>query len=193
MEEIDGLIRALSLSEDRLPTPREIRLATEEASKKLPLPDRFAGEPYRRYLMIPRYKLRSLLGEQPGPGYASGGELVAELRAIEAGLAQLGLKKVAQTLVKPARVRAEAYGLDLVSLDLREESRQHAEAVAELLRVGGEARTTSSLAQKSAKRCSPRNCTPPARWLRSATAPRPVPLAWLWARCTTGRPEGLMW
>lgn len=137
VEEIDGLIRALSLSEDRLPTPREIRLATEEASKKLPLPDRFAGEPYRRYLMIPRYKLRSLLGEQPGPGYASGGELVAELRAIEAGLAQLGLKKVAQTLVKPARVRAEAYGLDLVSLDLREESRQHAEAVAELLRVGG--------------------------------------------------------
>ncbi|MBT1564059.1 phosphoenolpyruvate carboxylase, partial [Klebsiella pneumoniae] len=41
VEEIDGLIRALSLSEDRLPTPREIRLATEEASKKLPLPDRF--------------------------------------------------------------------------------------------------------------------------------------------------------
>ncbi|HEU4742297.1 MAG TPA: phosphoenolpyruvate carboxylase [Meiothermus sp.] len=137
VDEVDGLIRDLSFTEDRLPTPREIRLATEEAFKKLPLPDRFAGEPYRRYLMIPRYKLRSLLGEQPGPGYAGGGEFVADLRTVETGLAHLGLQKTARALVKPARLRAEAYGLDLVSLDLREESRQHTEAVAELLKVGG--------------------------------------------------------
>ncbi|PZA07048.1 MULTISPECIES: phosphoenolpyruvate carboxylase [unclassified Meiothermus] len=137
VEEVDGLIRALSLGEDRLPTPREIRLATEEAFKKLPLPDRFAAEPYRRYLMILRHKLRALLGEQVGTGYATGRELVADLRTIEAGLAQLGLQRVARVLVKPVRLCAEAYGLDLVALDLREESRQHAEAVAELLKAAG--------------------------------------------------------
>jgi phosphoenolpyruvate carboxylase len=84
-----------------------------------------------------RYKLRSVIGEQPGPGYLSPAEFVGDLKRIESGLAQVGLKTVAEVSVRPLRLDTEAFGLDLVALDLREESKAHTEAVAELLRVGG--------------------------------------------------------
>lgn len=137
VEAVDGLIRDLSLSEDRALISRELRLALEEDTKRLSLPERFEGEPYRRFGMGLRYKLRSLLGEQPGPGYASTPEFVADLRKVESSLNQVGLKAIARATVRPLRMGAEAFGLDLVSLDLREESRALTEAAAELLRVGG--------------------------------------------------------
>jgi phosphoenolpyruvate carboxylase len=137
VEEVDNLIRDLSISDERLPLPREVRLVLEENAKRLQLPQRFEGEPYRQFGMGLRYKLRSIIGEQPGPGYASGTEFVSDLKRIETGLAQVGLKTVADVNVRPLRLDAEAFGLELVALDLREESKAHTEAVAELLRVGG--------------------------------------------------------
>ncbi len=137
VEDVDGLIRDLSLSEDRIAITRELRLALEEQTQRLALPERFQGEPYRRFGMGLHYRLRALLGEQPGPGYGKTAEFVADLRKMEASLNQLGLEAVARAYVRPLRHNAEAFGLELVSLDLREESRALTEAVAELLRVAG--------------------------------------------------------
>jgi len=137
VDDVDGLIRDLSLSEERALISRELRLALEDNAKRLPLPERFAGEPYRRFGMGLRYKLRSLLGEQPGPGYASTPEFIADLRKAENSLNQVGMEAIARATVRPLRINAEAFGLDLVSLDLREESKALTEAVSELLRVGG--------------------------------------------------------
>lgn len=145
VEAVDDLIRDLSLSEDRALISRELRLALEENTRRLNLPERFEGEPYRRFGMGLRYKLRSLLGEQPGPGYTSTAEFVAELRKAESSLNQVGLGAVARATVRPLRIDAEAFGLDLVSLDLREESRALTEAVAELMRVGGVCEAYASL------------------------------------------------
>jgi len=137
VEGVDGIIRDLSLSEDRALISRELRLALEDNAKRLNLPGRFEGEPYRRFGMGLRYKLRSLLGEQPGPGYTSTAEFVADLRKAESSLNQVGMEAIARATVRPLRMDAEAFGLDLVSLDLREESKALTEAAAELLRVGG--------------------------------------------------------
>ncbi|RIH83501.1 Phosphoenolpyruvate carboxylase [Meiothermus luteus] len=134
---VDEQIRDLSLTEDRVAIGRELRLALEEQARRLVLPERFQGEPYRRFGMGLRYRLRSLLGEQPGPGYESTQEFAGDLRKMEASLEQLGLGDVARAFVRPLRLNALAFGLDLVALDLREESRALSEAVAELLRVGG--------------------------------------------------------
>ncbi|RMH54694.1 MAG: phosphoenolpyruvate carboxylase [Deinococcus-Thermus bacterium] len=134
---VDEQIRDLSLTEDRVAIGRELRLAQEEQARRLVLPERFQGEPYRRFGMGLRYRLRSLLGEQPGPGYESTQEFAGDLRKMEASLEQLGLGDVARAFVRPLRLNALAFGLDLVALDLREESRALSEAVAELLRVGG--------------------------------------------------------
>ncbi|WP_027894156.1 phosphoenolpyruvate carboxylase [Calidithermus chliarophilus] len=137
VDEVDALIRDLSLSDERLPVPREVREGAEHAARQLGLPDRFGGETYRRYLMSLRYKLRAMLGEQPGEGYKLPGEWLLDLRQAEQGMKQVGLKTAARRTVRPLRLRAEALGLELVALDLREESRQHTEAVAELLRTAG--------------------------------------------------------
>ncbi len=137
VEDVDALIRDLSLSDERVTISHELRLALEDHAKRLALPERFQGEPYRQFGMGLRYKLRALLGEQPGPGYSSTGEFVGDLGKAERSLEQLGLGEIARACLRPIRLNAEAFGLDLVSLDLREESRALTEAAAELLKVGG--------------------------------------------------------
>lgn len=137
VEDVDGLIRDLSLSDERISITRELRLALEDHARHLSLPERFQGEPYRQFGMGLRYKLRALLGEQPGPGYSSTAEFVSDLGKAERSLEQLGLGEVARVSVRPIRLNAEAFGLDLVGLDLREESRALSEAVAELLKIAG--------------------------------------------------------
>ncbi|MCS7069625.1 MAG: phosphoenolpyruvate carboxylase [Meiothermus sp.] len=137
VEDVDGLIRDLSLSDERITITRELRLALEEHAKRLSLPERFQGEPYRQFGMGLRYKLRSMLGEQPGPAYNATSEFVSDLGKAERSLQQLGLGQIARASVRPLRLNAEAFGLELVSLDLREESRALTEAVAELLKTAG--------------------------------------------------------
>jgi len=137
VDDVDGLIRDLSLNDDRITISRELRLAPEDHARHLPLPERFQGEPYRQFGMSLRYKLRALLGEQPGPGYSSTAEFVSDLVKAERSLEQLGLGEIARACLKPIRLNAEAFGLELVSLDLREESRVLSEAVAELLKIAG--------------------------------------------------------
>ncbi|WP_299429805.1 phosphoenolpyruvate carboxylase [uncultured Meiothermus sp.] len=135
VEDVDGLIQDLSLTDDRIIIARELRLALEDHARRLQLPERFQSEPYRQFGMGLRYKLRSLLGEQPGPGYSGTPEFTGDLRKAEISLNQLGLAEISRASVRPLRLRAEAFGLDLVSLDLREESRALTEAVAELLKT----------------------------------------------------------
>jgi phosphoenolpyruvate carboxylase len=137
VEDVDGLIRDLSLSDERITITRELRLALEDHARHLSLPERFQGEPYRQFGMGLRHKLRALLGEQPGPGYTSTAEFASDLGKAERSLEQLGLGEVARASVRPIRLNAEAFGLDLVGLDLREESRALSEAVAELLKIAG--------------------------------------------------------
>lgn len=136
LDEVDNLIRDLSIADERLAVPREVRGGLEEG-KRLGLPERFAFEPYRAYWLAPRYKLQALLSDQPAQGYANASEWVADLKNAENALSQFSLGGVAQASIRPVRLRAQAFGLDLVRLDLREESRQHTEAVAELLKVAG--------------------------------------------------------
>lgn len=137
VEDVDGLIRDLSLSDERITIARDLRLTLEDQARRLSLPERFHGEPYRQFGMGLRYKLRSALGEQPGPGYNTTPEFVSDLAKAERSLQQLGLDEIARASVRPLRLNAEAFGLELVSLDLREESRALGEAVAELLKTAG--------------------------------------------------------
>jgi phosphoenolpyruvate carboxylase len=135
--EVDGLIQDLSLSEERLALPPDVAAAVDSRTRELPLPDRWTHEPFRRLAMAMRYRLRSIVGEQPGPAYASTAELVDDLALTRAGLESIHLDEAARQTVRTVKLRAQAFGLDLVALDLREESRAHTEAVDELFQVAG--------------------------------------------------------
>jgi phosphoenolpyruvate carboxylase len=136
--ELERLARVLSLSEQRVALPEGLRTRLAEALVGLSVPPALAQEPFRCLCLGMAQKLRAPLdGEDDGPRYHETRELLADLRTISDGLRRIGLPGAAATEVRPIELRAQVFGLDLVTLDLREESRGHAAAIAELMRVGG--------------------------------------------------------
>jgi phosphoenolpyruvate carboxylase len=108
-------------------------------------PNRFADEPYRRKLHIMRYRLeRNLWAVRdrlyntqetltPENGYHSDEDFVNDLRLIRDSLISHGDQNIANGKLKDLIRLAETFGFFLVSLDLRQESTRHTEAIAEIL------------------------------------------------------------
>jgi phosphoenolpyruvate carboxylase len=136
-DELDTLGRDLSVSDQRVRLPETLSLEIEDLLMGVAIPEPFRSEPFRCLCVGVREKLRGLSETSSGPTYADARELLADLKTISGGLRKVGLSGAAALGVRPLQLRAEVFGLDLVALDLREESRAHATAVAELLRVGG--------------------------------------------------------
>jgi len=122
LEALEALVRDLSLSEAKVPVPREVREGGEGV-------ERFPGEPYRRFF--------ARLYRRLAQGEVAAEELLAALRVAEGGLRAVGLSGVVESFLRPLEARLTAFGLELAPLDLREESGRLLEAAAELLRVGG--------------------------------------------------------
>jgi phosphoenolpyruvate carboxylase len=135
--ELERLARVLSISDQRVSFPERLRLEIADALSGLEVPPALADEPLRCLCLGMTQKLRALLTESDRPRYTEARDLLGDLKTICDGLARIGLPGAAASEVRPLLLRAQVYGLDLVTLDLREESRAHAAAVAELLRVGG--------------------------------------------------------
>jgi len=122
LRELEDLVRDLSLSESKVPAPREVRAEGEGVG-------RFPGEPYRRFFARLYARLeREEVGTE---------EMLRALRVAEAGLSAVGLDEVAESFLRPLEARLSAFGLELAPLDLREESGKLLEAAGELLAVGG--------------------------------------------------------
>lgn len=135
---IDELIRALSAATSRVEFPQALLERADAGLKTFAVQRRFEGEPLRELLMGMRARVRVLLGERDdGAGYANDEEWLGDLALLTDALNRTGLTEAARFLVEPLEARAQVYGLDLVRLDLREESSEHEIAVAELLRLGG--------------------------------------------------------
>jgi phosphoenolpyruvate carboxylase len=136
--ELDRLARVLSLSDQRVHLPDALRMEIGDALTGLDVPAALTDEPFRCLCLGMAQKLRAAQGGGPDrPRYQETRDFLADLKTIAGGLRRIGLPSAAATEVRPIELRAQVFGLDLVALDLREESRAHAAAVAELLRVGG--------------------------------------------------------
>lgn len=70
------------------------------------------------------------------PAY-DGNALLKDLLVIRDALVEMGLTQVTRGLLADAIVRARAFGLHLATVDLRQHSKVHEVAVAELLRIAG--------------------------------------------------------
>ena len=152
---LDGLRLDLSVS-DRQHTFPDALLASVEADRAaVPLPERRwrqnAHEPVRLKLMQMAQKLDRLIetlppgdsGQLRAPGPAPDYDAAAfraDLDLIADSLRAAGLAPLAEGALADARVRAATFGFHLAALDLRQHSRLHEEAVADLLaRAGVEA------------------------------------------------------
>jgi phosphoenolpyruvate carboxylase len=138
VSELERLARVLSLSDQRVKLPETLQLEIADALSGLEIPPTLQNEPFRCLCLGMVQKLRALLANDDArPKYQEARDLLGDLKTIMSGLGRIGLAGAAATEVRPISLRAQVFGLDLVTLDLREESRAHGAAVAELMRVGG--------------------------------------------------------
>jgi phosphoenolpyruvate carboxylase len=136
-DELDELGRDLSVSDQRVQMPHTLRAEIDDLLAGIPIPEALRDEPFRCLCIGVAQKLRGLIDEKSDVRYGEVAELLSDLKTAANGLRRVGLAGAATLEVRPLQLRAQVFGLDLVALDLREESRAHATAVAELLRVGG--------------------------------------------------------
>ncbi|HVT05862.1 MAG TPA: phosphoenolpyruvate carboxylase [Polyangia bacterium] len=134
---LDRLIRDLSVSDQQVRLAASLRLEIEDLLSGIAVPPALKGEPFRALCFGIREKLRALDGRTQATPYRETRDFLADIKTVASGLGRIGLPEAASTEVRPLELRAQVFGLDLVALDLREESRAHAAAVAELLKVGG--------------------------------------------------------
>ena len=155
LDEIHRLGAELSLS-TRLVTPSPELLHLAEAAHD-PNPHR-GDEPYRQALIGVYARVaataRTLAGYVPPraphadlPPYANAGELLADLRTIEASLALHGATPLAEGRLVPLIRAVEVFGFHLAVLDLRQNSDVHEAVIAELLVRAGAAVDYKSLAE----------------------------------------------
>jgi phosphoenolpyruvate carboxylase len=149
LRELYDLRHELSLSSERAPAPPELVAAITADAGEVPLPEphrrHFQREPYRVRLTQMMEKLTRLLQQldmpaaAPAPGIGYGADAyVADLRLLRDSLDASGFSGIARH-GRLARVvaLAETFGFHLATLDIRQHSRVHEEAVAALLRLAG--------------------------------------------------------
>ena len=140
--DIDLLVQRLSQWEERVSLTRAFRDDLREQVEQQGLPERFRGEPYRQKLLFMHRTLNAeaaeaLPGEASAPdtGYPGNTQgYLDDLALVETTLRRGQGARAARAFVRPARYRAAAFGFELAALDLREHSRVHEAAVADLLK-----------------------------------------------------------
>lgn len=134
LADIDSLLQRLSQWEERITLTQSFcdELAHHEQAHSSP--QRFAHEPYRRFLSTLQQALSQELTTNAGQraeGYCR------DLALLEEALVQGQGRRAAEAFVRPVRYRAEAFGFHLAALDLREHSRVHERITADLLSYAG--------------------------------------------------------
>ena len=97
---------------------------------------RYPNEPYRQKLKLMRERVERV-GDVRQGGYASAGELLADLEAIAESLRRHGAGVIADDAVAPIVRRVDTFGFSLASLDLRDHRENHTETVAAVLDDAG--------------------------------------------------------
>ncbi len=144
---LGDLVRALSITERAVPASERFREALERelvaTGEGEPIASRNPGEIFRQYLTCMLRRLQVMIeatergDTRPDPaGYASADALTADLKLLEAELADSGRPELGSTIVRPVRREVEAFRFSTVRLDVRENTTMLNAALAELWRAG---------------------------------------------------------
>ncbi len=129
--------RALTVDQDSAPPPPELRRALAAASAEHPellaeISARSPGEPYRAYLLYAAERLAATRTRSLDLAYGGAAEFLADLRLVQSSLAAAGAVRQAYGELQHLIWQAETFGFHLAGLEVRQHSRVHAQALAEL-------------------------------------------------------------
>ncbi len=113
----------------------DIRAAYPDQSEDIAT--RSPGEPHRQVLLFAAQRLAGTRLRQADIGYPSPVEFLAELRIVQSSLAAAGAARQAYGELQHLIWQTETFGFHLAELEVRQHSRIHARALAEL-RAGGD-------------------------------------------------------
>jgi phosphoenolpyruvate carboxylase len=146
LEELRALQQELSVSQRRVNVPTTLYRSLEADAEEVPLDDarlrQYQDEPFRLKIAYMMTRLGWLLEDlEAGEPYRSGytGErFVADLDLLDGALRESGFTDAAErSHLWRARVLARAFGFHLATLDVRQHSRVHEQALTEILRLAG--------------------------------------------------------
>ena len=108
----------------------ELRGLVDELALRAP------GEPHRLFVLYAAARVKARRRGEPG-GYRRPAELVADLKLVQASLAEAGANRLAYGELQHLIWQVETFGFHLAELEIRQHSAVHATALEEL-RAGGE-------------------------------------------------------
>jgi phosphoenolpyruvate carboxylase len=127
--------RALTVYEDS--APPALRRALAAASAEHPellaeISARSPGEPYRAYLLYAAERLAATRTRNLDLAYGGAADFLADLRLVQSSLAAAGAVRQAYGELQHLIWQAETFGFHLADLEVRQHSKVHAQALAEL-------------------------------------------------------------
>ncbi len=129
--------RALTADAETTPPGPAVRRLLADARAAFPdlaedAATRSPGEPHRQVLILAAAKLAATRLRSADGAYAGAHELLAELRAVQVSLAAAGARRQAYGELQHLIWQVETFGFHLAELEVRQHSKVHARALAEL-------------------------------------------------------------
>jgi phosphoenolpyruvate carboxylase len=129
--------RALTVTAGSTPPSAELRRALAAASAAHPdllgeISARSPQEPYRTYLLYAAERISATRTRDADLAYAAPAGFLADLRLVQSSLAAAGATRQAYGELQHLIWQAETFGFHLAGLEVRQHSRVHARALAEL-------------------------------------------------------------
>jgi phosphoenolpyruvate carboxylase len=129
--------RALTVYQDSAPPSALLRRALAAAAAEQPellaeITARSPGEPYRAYLLYAAERLAATRTRNLDLAYGAAADFAADLRLVQSSLASAGAVRQAYGELQHLLWQVETFGFHLAGLEVRQHSRVHARALAEL-------------------------------------------------------------
>ncbi|NNE71412.1 MAG: phosphoenolpyruvate carboxylase [Rhodothermales bacterium] len=171
-DELRQVRRVLSVSENQAEIPALLTESLKKDASEVTLPpivlQQFEREPYRLKLSYVMARLHVLSQDPLATGAYRSSDFRDDIAVVQRGLAEAGLEDAAYSgPLQHLADRAQAFGLHLAALDVRQHSRVHEEAVSALLKRAGVVEDYAELPENrrqevlSAELANPRPLLPP--------------------------------
>ncbi|WP_193213500.1 phosphoenolpyruvate carboxylase [Luteolibacter marinus] len=136
--EIDEVAKQLTHSQHLNPVPEALETRIDELNFVLgdeevanDLHDRFHEEPWRHFATLIAARLQRQIDGHDG--YATPGQLNADLELLAFGIRGAGCQLVDEQVLRPLQQKLDIFGFHLATLDVRQNSEFHDKAIAQLL------------------------------------------------------------